>query len=216
MIKNSIVLLFLVLFIGCGSIKLSNSWKSKDFQNITSKKIVVIAKSPDVEIRKSYEAVITKKLNDLGISAVESYKHFPNLEEKEERTQEEINQILGSFSKEGIEGIILTSLKNTIYQNNTSDSEKLDVPTAYQRKSFFTFKNYADLRELPGLDDLDFDDPVTEMESITYILEALIYDITLEKNEQLVGVNIIEITNPGSGRGVLNKFSKVLSTQFKK
>ncbi len=216
MIKNSIALLFLLLLFGCGSTKLSNSWKSKSFQNITTKKIVVAAKHSDIEVRKSYETAIIKKLNDLGVNAIEAYKNFPDLEEKEERTQEEINQILETFSKKGIEGIIVTSLKNTITQNNVSDTERLDIPTAYQKKRFFTFNDYDDLRALPSLDILDFDDPTTKLESTTYILEALVYDITLEKNEQLIGVNIIEVIDPGSGKSMLNKFSKILTEQFKK
>ena len=104
----------IVLLSSCSpAIKLVNSWKSNEFTATKGKKILVVAKSKDIEVRKAYESTIVKELKRKNIEAIEAYKLFPNLNEDKKRSKEEIKEVLSLFNSKGIKAIMLTSLKDT-------------------------------------------------------------------------------------------------------
>ncbi|WP_298311307.1 hypothetical protein [uncultured Aquimarina sp.] len=201
----------------CSTIKLIDSWKSEDFQTVKSKKILVAAKSPNPTIQKSYEKAIASKLRGQQIDAIEMHKVFPSIEDKKERTAEEIEQILRMFKEKKIEALLITSLKKTIETNNSSKPERGKILMEDIRKGSFSIEDYDNLKDLPDLDKLDFD---TSRESktiaTTYILESTTYDLALEKNQQLVNVCLLDVIDPNTSDQVLNAFVKVISDQFKK
>ncbi|WP_298539052.1 hypothetical protein [uncultured Aquimarina sp.] len=214
--------LLIVILVGmgtwsCSTIKLIDSWKSEDFQTVKSKKILVAAKSPNPTIQKSYEKAIASKLRGQQIDAIEMHKVFPSIEDKKERTAEEIEQILRMFKEKKIEALLITSLKKTIETNNSSKPERGKILMKDIKKGFFSIEDYDNLKDLPDLDKLDFD---TSRESktiaTTYILESTTYDLALEKNQQLVNVCLLDVIDPNTSDQVLNAFVKVISDQFKK
>ncbi len=214
--KIALGLLILVLFSSCSSVKLMDSWKSADFQAVKSSKILIAAKSPDLEVRKSYEIAIANQLKNQGIDAVEMHKIFPDFEEKENPTEEEVAEIIKQFDAEGITSVLVTSLKNTIKTTNEDTPQRIDIPTAYQNRYFFSFNNSDDVHALPKLPSLESDDvPKVELTSTTYVLEAVTYDLTQEKKKQLMNVCLVDITDPSSAKKVLQKFSKIVASQFK-
>ncbi|WP_405206614.1 hypothetical protein [Aquimarina sp. LLG6339-5] len=211
--KRLLLVLVLPFFLSCSSIKLIDSWKSKDFQSLKAKKILIAAKSPNLEIRKSYEIAISKKLKDYDIDVVMMHRIFPDFEEKERTTQEEKSEIIKQFTEKGIEGILVTSLKNTIESKKSDTPQRVNIPVEYKDKNFLAFNSENHINHLPKLTGIQNNDTLTI--SKTYILEAIIYDITLEKKRQLVGVSVIDVTDPKSASKVLDNFSKIVSNQFK-
>lgn len=206
-----------ILISSCSTIKLMDSWSSKDFQAIKKKKILVAAKNPDLKIRKTYEIAIANKLRNQGIDAIEIHKKFPDFEEKKTLTKEEETEIIQLFTNEGITGVMVASLKNTIETNNFETPKGADIPREYRDKYFFSYSKVDDISALPNLDSIDFDDPPeVAIKSTTYVLETVTYDLSLAKEKQLVNVCLIDVTDPDSGSQVLSKFSKIVSDQFKK
>ncbi|WP_299439267.1 hypothetical protein [uncultured Aquimarina sp.] len=200
----------------CSTIKLIDSWKSEDFQAVKSKRILVAAKSPDPSIQKSYEKAIVSKLQGQHIDAIEMHKVFPNIKDKEQRTAEEVEQILRMFKEKKIEGLLITSLKQTIETNSSSKPERGKIQIDNKRKGSFTIEDYDNLKDLPDLDKLDFDTSMdSKVTSTTYILESTTYDLALEKDRQLVNVCLLDVVDPDAADQVLNAFAKVISDQFK-
>ncbi|KAA1244447.1 hypothetical protein [Aquimarina sp. RZ0] len=212
-----LVILLCIITWSCSSVKLIDSWESKDFQAVKSKKILIAAKSPDVEVRKSYEVSIANQLRNQGINAIEIHKTFPDFEEKEDPTEEEIAEITKQFKNDGITAILVTSLKNTINTRNDNTPKRVDIPAEYQKRYFFSFNAGDDIHMLPKLSALEGGDvPKVELTSTTYVLEAITYDLSQKKDKQLVNVCLVDVTDPNSGKKILNKFSKIVSDQFKK
>ncbi len=215
--KNITFFILLVSVFGCKTIKVEKDWQSDDFQQIKTKTILVAAKSQNIKTRKAYESAIAKNLEDNGIKAVLANEKFPNLQDKA-YTEAETKALIASFEKEGIQGILVTSLKNTMVRTNRNEQSKIeDIPFDYSRRGVFTFIGYNELKNLPPVDPQDYEKkPFTELESTVYVLEAMLYDISLEKDKQLISIQTVEVTDPTSGNQVLQKFSKLITKQFKK
>ncbi len=211
------VLLFLLVCSACSSVKLMDSWKSENFQSSENQKILVAAKSPELAVRKSYETAIANQLKSQGITAVAIHQLFPDFKDKETPTEDEVITILNTFKAEGITSILVTSLKETITTKNDNTPQRAVIPTEYRNKSFFSFNSGDNVYDLPKLAPLGGGEvPKVVLTSTTYILEAITYDITQEKDNQLVHVSLVEVTDPNSGKKILNQFSKIVSNQFKK
>lgn len=189
-----------ILLSGCATTKLMDSWKAKDFNNLSSAKILVISQTPETDVRKSYEIAIANKLRAKKVDAIESHILFPSL--KAANTQEEQEQVVKNFKEAGITAIILTSLKQTIETTNGSMAAQTSIPDAYEDKKSF------------GPNVIDNESTVVST-SKTYILEGLIYDLTLERNEQLVNVCLVDATDPDSPDKIQKAFTKIIADQFK-
>ncbi|WP_303315741.1 hypothetical protein Q4Q34_14250 [Flavivirga abyssicola] len=196
------VIIFLILLPSCSSVKLLDYWKSSDFEKTLDNRILVIAKNSDFEVRKSYETAIARKLRSHGMDVIEMCETFPSIIENENRTQEDVDMILKAFEKEGVNGIVLMSLKNTIETKNSD----YDISKDYNEKSSFELMSDSGAKNLPIM---------SELKSTTYVLEALTYDLTLKNDNQLVNVCLIDVTDPKSGSKILKSFSKIVGDQFK-
>ncbi len=215
---NKIVKALIIVWVcsACSSVKLLDSWKSQSFKSFAGQKILVAAKSPDLEVRKSYEIAIVNQLRKQGIKAIEIHKTFPSFEEKENPTDEEVSKIVKQFKEKGITAILITSLKSTIKTKSDNAPQLVDIPNQYQNKYLFSFNNSDDVHALPKLSALGTNDtPRVELTSTTYVLEAITYDLTQEKDKQLVNVCLVDVTDPDSGKKILERFSKIVSDQFK-
>ncbi len=211
------ILCLALLFTSCGASEVIDSWKSDNFQNIKGNKILVIAKTPDPIVQKTYEKAIVSKLQGQHIDAIGMHRIFPDIEDKEQRTTEEVEQILRMFKDKKIEGLLITSLKQTIETNSSSKPERGKIQIENKRKGSFTIEAYDNLTDLPDLDKLDFDTSKDSKNiATTYILESITYDLTLEKDQQLVNVCLLDVVDPDAADQVLNAFVKMISDQFKK
>ncbi len=191
-------LLFILL--SCSSTKLMDSWKAKSFDSLVNSKILVVSKSPESEVRKSYEIAIASKLRAQKINAIESHIQFPSL--KEANTSEEVAEVVKMFKGAGISGIILTSLKQTIETQNGNMATQTGIPSSYANKASF------------GPNSASSNVPVVST-SKTYVLEALTYDLTLEKDKQLVNVCLVDVTDPDAPDKIQKAFAKIVADQFK-
>lgn len=187
----------IILFSSCTSTKLMDSWKSDNFKSLATAKILVISKTPQADVRKSFEASIANKLRSKNLDAIESHIKFPSLQEA--NTIEEQNKIVKQFEEAGITAIILTSLKQTIETQNGGAQSV--IPKGYEDKR--SFNSDAISTETA---------PVSN--SKTYVLEAITYNLILEKDDQLVNVCLVDVTDPDSEDKILKTFTKIIGDQF--
>lgn len=220
MIKVIKFLLVLILFSSCASVKLSDAWKADGFKIKENEKVLVVAKSSDVDNRELYETAIVKQLNKKGVSAIEMYNLFPNFEGVKKPSKGEIQEIIELFKKKNITTVLVTSLKSKITQNNADVTQKNKyIPSENLGKYFFSFGVGSSPNALPKLppleneksDSIDLGEKYT-----TYVLEAVTYNLLLESNDKLTGVFLVEVIEPKSGEEVLNNFSKIIAKQLEK
>lgn len=193
------VSIFMLLW-SCTSTKLMDSWKSNNFKSLATAKILVISKTPQANVRKSFETSIANKLRSKNVDAIESHIKFPSLQEA--NTIEEQNKIVQQFEEAGITAIILTSLKQTIETQKGNLGSQANIPMGYEDKRSFN-SDAISTETVPGSN------------SKTYVLEALTYNLILEKDDQLVNVCLVDVTDPDSEDKILKSFTKIIGEQFK-
>ncbi|WP_299886882.1 hypothetical protein [uncultured Lacinutrix sp.] len=223
---NKIIVLIVlsIVLTNCATVKLSNTWSSEDFQDAKTKKVLVVARSNDKEVQKAYENELVSKLKNEDINAISAHKLFPDLKEKSNRSQEEINTIVKDFSKEGIQSILLTALKGTKVEESIPEKEDTNASSIVNRGRYgFTFTDYYNVHSIEYLSrdlrpNYNENDQVSSqlLSSTTYTLEAVFYDLTLEKDKQFTGFYEVKITDPSSAKQILKKFSNIIIKQFKK
>jgi len=205
-------LLMIILLLSCSSIKLLDSWQSKDFKNIKGEKILVAVKSHDFEIRKSYEKTIVKDLRKLGINAIEMHVKFPNFNDKESRTTQENNQIVKYFLNQGINMVMVNSLKNKIETRNYKAPHSVEMPKNHTDSLPHINNQLLNIKTLNSKKQVG----VGGIKETTYVLESVTYDLSLNPEKRLINVCLVHVTDPKSNSKVLDKFSKIISSQFKK
>jgi len=190
----------LILCWSCATTELADSWKSENFDTLSNAKILVVSENPEMDVRKSYETAIANKLRGINLDAVESHIQFPSL--KGTKTPDEKANSAKMFKEAGILGIILTSLKQTIETQKGTISKPIGSLEGYADKKS-SVSNPNGLKKLFATT------------SKTYVLETLIYNLALQEGEQLVGVFLVDITNPASSDVLRKAFIKVIANQFK-
>jgi len=214
------ILLLAVLFLtGCSSFKIIKSWKAETASTMKAKKILVIGRSADSNIRKTYEDAITKKFVDAGFNAISSYTQFPDFNPVAKITEEQKQQIHSVLEKNGYNGVVLTSLKD--YQEHTREvgAENYETTVFYGGMNYPTayggFYNYF---YLPGSFSADQVSLKTEGSTITsklYILETVVYDLELEEGKQLVAWVTASIENPENSPSVATAYANSVAKGFK-
>lgn len=218
-------IVFTVLLTNCASVKLSDSWTSNDFEKTKNKKMLIVARSDDKEVRKTYEDELVKQLKTENINAVSALNMFPDLKENKNISETDKSRIVKQFTDAGIETIMLIALKDTkvtYVDNGVSSSSD---PMIYNKGKYgLSFADYYNVHSIEYLSkDLrrnnpteDINMPVESMSYSTYVIEAVVYDITLKANNQLVGSYEVEAKDPKSAEQVLNNFTKLIAKEFKK
>ena len=212
-----VLLLSSVLIISCASVRQSDSWKSDAFDSVMSEKIVVVAKAKDAGVSKMYESKIATKLRAKGINAIERHVKYPSLKDNENQTQEEINSIVQQFKNDGINGILVTALKDVKVRKKIITNDGGISNFTPKEKSFISFRAYNfDANSQYKMETPEAPRDQTVLRSKTYFLEAVTYNLSLKDEKKLVGILQVDVTDPESANKVLEGFSKLVVKQFKK
>lgn len=111
----------LMVLISCGpSVTVTDSWKAPDIADSKSDDFVVMARVDDIVGRQRFEQEIVKQLKSRGVDAVESYKKYPDLNLNMKMTPDQIDELERKFRQEGINGIVLTVIKDMKTEINTT------------------------------------------------------------------------------------------------
>lgn len=198
-IRGLILCNSIIVCSSCATSDLADSWKSENFDTLSNDKILVVSESSKIDDRKSYEIAIANKLRNRNINAVESHIQFPSLkwtktpDKKVNRTQ--------LFKDADIPGIILTSIKQTIETHNGTIAKPM-VSLEGDIDKKISVSNSNNLKESSNT-------------SKIYVLEALMYNLALEEDEQLVSVFLVDITDPNSSDTLRRTLTKIVANQFK-
>lgn len=225
--KGNIILVVLsgLFLISCSSTSLKRAWKDQSFAQATTNKTLIIVKSKDQEVRKAYENELAAKLKKKGYLVVVAHQEFPDLRNKENRTESEIANIIDSFREKGIQNVMITSLKNikTVTpepeNNQTVTTNPIITPRPISVTFLEYYTSYSSTEYLtetlrPRSGDAPQGEYIEFLSSTVYNLETLIYDITKKTDNQLIGRFQVEASDPSSAQDVLNKFTTLIAKQF--
>ncbi|MCW5515694.1 hypothetical protein [Muriicola sp. Z0-33] len=215
--KNYKLLFFAAMILsGCSSTKLANSYKPDNIGSVGDKKIIVVSRTPQDDVRKGYERAISKELRAVGFNATASHLVFPDLKPLTNKTVERIAQTISKFRDEGYDILLLTSLKDVNEQDILRSEEGFGSLSDYYGNKYVTLKGYYDdVHAPPKLSPLETElEPITKKE-VTFILEAVTYNLSLPVEQRLLSVVTTEITNPNSASSVKKGFAKAIAKEIK-
>lgn len=183
-----ICLSFLLLLTSCSSssVRVLDYWTSDQFEDYSKQKFLVACKAIDTNNRIAFEHQISRKMKHKRIDARESNLEFS---EPDLTTADQLIASQGeTLIDQGYGGVVFASVKNVIESDAIGKNAK--------KKQ----------RQNPGSYPL----------SHTYVIEARIYDLQRPREDQLVGVNLVSVTDPKSADKLVKRYSKVVGRHFKR
>lgn len=198
-----------LLVASCGpSVTVTDSWKAPDIAESKSDHFVVMARVDDVVGRQRFEQEIVKQFKARGVDAVESYKKYPDLNLNLKMTPDQISELEVKLSKEGINGIVLTVIKDMKTEIKTTSSG------GYSSGYYGGFGGYYGSYYSPyGYGGSYVPASSRTYQSDIYKLESVIFDLD-RKGDQMVAVISVNITDPKSASEVAPKYAEKLAKQF--
>ena len=208
---TSLIVFFgvVLMAISCGpSVTVTDSWKAPDILESKSDHFVVMARVDDVVGRQRFEQEIVKQFKARGVDAVESYKKFPELNLNLKMTPDQIDGLVADLSKDGINGIVLTVIKDMKTEVKTTTSG------GYSSGHYGGFNRYYGSHYSPyGYGGSYVPASSRTYESDIYKLESVIFDLD-RPGDQMVAVISVNITDPKSASEVAPKYAEKLAKQF--
>jgi len=217
---SPLILLFVALLLtSCSSFKVIKSWKAETAASMQTKKILVIGRSADKNIRLAFEDALTKKFVAAGYNAISSYSQFPDFNPVAKITEEQKQQIQSILEKNGYNGVVVTSLKDYQEQSREVGAEKYETTVFYGGMNYPTayggFYNYFYIPGSFSADQVSRDTSGSTITSKLYILETVVYDLELEEGKQLVAWVTASIENPDDSPSVATAYANSVAKGFK-
>jgi hypothetical protein len=193
--------LFLLLA-ACSSTNVTNSWKDKNIEQASFRKVMVVAMVPESQrdLRQQMENEMVDDLAKRGYTAVSSYdeygpKAFANMNEK---------QVLQQLDKNKIDGVITIGLQNKETSENYVPGSVRYEPYAVVYNRFYRrYQTYYNRVYTPGF---------TE-ERTNYFFETNLYDVNGNK---LLYSAQSQSFDPSSASQIANEVSKAVVKDMQK
>ncbi|WP_412986653.1 hypothetical protein [Pontimicrobium sp. IMCC45349] len=197
-LKNIIgVLTFGVLMFSCSSVvEVTDSWKDVKTTSLKDKNIMVMSKTDNEVVRQQFEIDMVESLKEKDITSIESYKIFPIIKLDEELTNEELDNVKKELIENNIDVVMLTVIKDIEEYTKTtttgSSGYYVSSSPVYYRRGFYRgfYRHYNTIY-------IDHEPTSTITEKgKKYVLETLVYDLTLPEDNQLLSVVTSVLDNP--------------------
>ena len=208
-------LMLVTLSFSCSTVKVTDSWNGLETPNIENKNVMVIGRTEDDVARVQFESDIVQSLEQNHVQSLESFKLFPQLKMNQKLEDIELKEVKRTLKKEGVDVVLMTSLKEVQEYEKTINSGTTDYvytyPVIYRRGYFRGFRGYYNSIYINS----------GSVESITslgkkYIRETVLYDLTQGEEDQLLSVITTVIDNPESLGTTSKDFSKKLVKELVK
>lgn len=202
---KSVLVLMMPLFLllaACSSTNVTNSWKDKNIEQASFRKVMVVAMVPESQrnLRQEMENEMVDDLAKRGYNAVSSYaeygpKAFANMNEK---------QVLQQLDRNKIDGVITIGLQNKETSENYVPGSVRYEPYAVVYNRFWrTYQTYYNRVYTPGY----------TQERINYFFETNLYDVN--ENKLLYSAQS-QSFDPSSASQIANEVSKAVVKDMQK
>ena len=215
---SSIYLAIFLLFSGCSSVKVIDSWKSDSISTIKDNNFIVVARANNLQAQIAFENEIVKQMKSNGYQATASYSKFGEMKPNEPELESDKEKFKKILELEGFNAVILTVMKD--YQEETRLEKEGGYytggnyygyypryyssfyPYYYNPISYHSMGNYVE-------------ETYTTNVSKLYILETTIYNLDESEENQLVAVITSKIDNPETASGAAKEYVKEISKKLK-
>ncbi len=214
-----LVIISMVLFSSCSSVKVLNSWKGDNVESVKDNNMLVIARTDNISARIAFENEIVKDLKASGIKATASFEKFPNLNPDKKLTEADRERIETMIIESGFNGVVLTVIKEEQELTKTVTDGGYYAGSNYygyypryyggfygyygNSMSYSTLGNYVE--------------PSSQTYTATnYILETVIYNLDEPEEKQLVAVVTSKLEEPENAATTAKQYVKAISKSFDK
>mgnify|MGYP001190992110 CR=1 FL=1 len=226
--KILVVFLILASFASCSTVKVSDAWKDSRIEDIKSGKVLIAFKSNDDVARQRFEKDMAAEIIKRGpqFEVVPSYVNFPDVDPDEKHTPEQIHAVRTKLKEMGVTIAIITKVKSI----NESVVTSVNTDPGYGTYGYGGFGGYggyggyySGMYRTGYYHNMNMgyvgggsSTAITETEK-EFVVETLLYDLTLPESEQLLSVVTSLVDDPKSLVTTSNDFAKAVIKQlFKK
>ncbi len=192
--KKILILVSILILASCSSTRLVDSWKNDKILNFQPKKTLIIGITQNLTARKIFEENLKEELLKRGLQAEESLDVFEPSFISSEKTEEEIDGMIGGLSEKGFDAVIITAVKGVDEKRNfypdyyTMDYTWMRLGRYYHR--------YQNIYYNPGYYN----------NYKVYHLETTLYKLQQAESKSLVWVGAFNIVNPQKITATVNSY----------
>ena len=199
-----IFLLLLIIFSGCNSSRVVNTYRNKQELPIKVNKVLIIGISPDLKVRETFEIGIQRTLRKKNILAIPSLHYFSNTKLLKDLSREEINQLEKKLLSDNFNVVVLTRVVSI------ENKESLVEDIVNVGRIYSTFKqDYFENQFI-----YSFENKVNNAR--IFHTETAVYHITEDDRRDILWRGAIDIINPKKMRSSIKQYIKVLNSTLEK
>lgn len=184
--KQSVLILILVLIISCSSTNLVDRWKNPDIDSYQPSKVLVIGLTSNKGAKLQFESMFKKELELRGSEAETSNYPLDSITKNEKLTDQDLNTLETQLLLDGFDTILLTKIIGV--EEQITYRENYDGYDETYRRFKEEYLMYQDAYYNP-----DYYKAYT-----IYKAETSMYCICPTKDRELIWKGYINITDPQS------------------
>ncbi len=218
-IFHVVSLLVIVLLTSCKSVNVVNSWKSDKIESIKDKKILVIARTANDEIRKDYEYEIANQLRARNLNVTESYKKFPKLDPNNKLTEEKVKAFKKTLQEDGFNAVVISVLKDVEELSITTTEGGYEagasLSTYYYWYNFGFYGYYIDPVAYPSFEGVYTPETITTETAKIFVLESSAFNLDLPEKDQLLAVVTSKVEESDNIYSLAKEYAKAIVNSLK-
>ena len=202
--KTQVYIVVLLLLMSCSSIRMVDSWKSKDYENYQPKKVLIVGITQNLTARKIFEEQLKTEFESRGIEAVGSYDVFKPVFTSLKQTEEEIQHEVEKVSNSGFDAILISNVKGV--------DEKVSYNGEKFRNNMYKhrFDHYYYLNQ-----NVYFEKNYNVKYNV-YHIESSLYDLKKGNGKSLVWVASYDIVDPSQIEATVDEYIDAIINSLEK
>lgn len=195
--KKALIVVAL-LFMGCSSTELIDSWKNPDIVIFDASKVLVVGMTSNLKGQEDFETKMKRQFTKRGVEAMRGIDLFDVGFTDSERSEEELDDVEKSLLDKDFDAILFTKILGS-EDKQTFRKSMADLDSYYG-----TFKE-----DYISHQDIYYDENYYD-EYKVYRAETSLYCICVGKERQLIWRGIIDITDPSNIKNTVDDYVKLV------